>query len=109
DTRVGYAADPEGLMAHLKGIDAAFYPLMLQERISGPGIGYFACYDHGRLVASFAHRRLREKPPSGGVSVLRESVAVDQQALMYGSKLLERLAWHGVAMVEFKQDTRDGS
>jgi predicted ATP-grasp superfamily ATP-dependent carboligase len=64
--------------------------------------------NRGRLRAAFAHRRLREKPPSGGVSVLSESVALDPQLLAQSERILEALKWHGVAMVEFKRDSRDG-
>ena len=54
-------------------------PFMVQEYISGHGRGVFCLYDNGTPVAFFAHRRLREKPPSGGVSVLSQSVPVDQE------------------------------
>jgi len=108
-TRVSYAQDAEQLLRGLRELLAEQYPVLLQERIPGPGVGFFACYDRGRPVAFFAHKRLREKPPSGGVSVLRESIALDPDALACGTKLLEALRWHGVAMVEFKRDTRDGS
>jgi predicted ATP-grasp superfamily ATP-dependent carboligase len=64
--------------------------------------------NRGRLRAAFAHRRLREKPPSGGVSVLSESIALDPQVLEQAERILEALKWHGVAMVEFKRDARDG-
>jgi len=64
--------------------------------------------NRGRLRAAFAHRRIREKPPSGGVSVLSESVGLDPQLLEYAERMLEALKWHGVAMVEFKRDARDG-
>ncbi|MGH8249505.1 MAG: ATP-grasp domain-containing protein [Steroidobacteraceae bacterium] len=104
-----YASDAEELWGRLAALKPEFFPLLLQERIYGPGVGIFACYDNGQAVAFFAHRRLREKPASGGVSVLRESVAPDPQAVLHARKLLERLGWHGVAMVEFKQDSRDGS
>jgi predicted ATP-grasp superfamily ATP-dependent carboligase len=56
----------------------------------------------------FAHRRLREKPPWGGVSVLRESTRVDEIAAAYSRTLLNALSWHGVAMVEFKRETATG-
>ncbi|HHJ13742.1 MAG TPA: ATP-dependent carboxylate-amine ligase [Gammaproteobacteria bacterium] len=107
-TRVDYAECPEDLEEKLCKLPAAAYPIVLQERIVGPGIGQFYCYDQGRCVAAFAHRRLREKPPSGGVSVLRESVPLDPEADRCSRLLLERLNWHGVAMVEFKRDQRDG-
>jgi predicted ATP-grasp superfamily ATP-dependent carboligase len=56
----------------------------------------------------FSHRRLREKPPWGGVSVLREAIAVDPDAADYSRRLLRALGWHGVAMVEFKRERTTG-
>ena len=108
-TGVTYARDFNDLQKRLSALPTAAYPVLLQERIEGPGRGLFACLDHGRPVALFSHQRLREKPPSGGVSVLCESVPLDPVAVDYGTRLLSRLGWHGVAMVEFKQDQRDGS
>jgi len=81
---------------------------LVQEHIPGDGRGMFALMNRGRLRAAFAHRRLREKPPSGGVSVLSESVALDPRLLEHAERILEALKWHGVAMVEFKRDARDG-
>ncbi len=79
-------------------------PSMIQRRVRGEGLGIFALMDHGVSVAMFAHRRLREKPPSGGVSVLRESMAVPKSLADQALRLLEAVNWHGVAMVEFKMD-----
>jgi predicted ATP-grasp superfamily ATP-dependent carboligase len=81
---------------------------LVQEHIPGDGRGIFVLMSRGRLRAAFAHRRIREKPPSGGVSVLSESVALDPQLLDYAERLLEAMKWHGVAMLEFKRDARDG-
>ena len=78
------------------------YPFMLQQCVEGEGAGVFAIYDQGKPLAFFAHRRLREKPPSGGVSVLSQSVAVDPTLAAPAQKLLDNAGWHGVAMVEFK-------
>jgi predicted ATP-grasp superfamily ATP-dependent carboligase len=84
------------------------YASMIQERIVGPGVGVFVLCDHGALRAAFAHRRVREKPPSGGASVLCESIALDPALLDQAMRLLGPLRWHGVAMMEFKQDCRTG-
>ena len=86
------------------GSDLAFsaHPFMIQECIDGHGAGVFAIYDNGKPLALFAHRRLREKPPSGGVSVLSESIQVDPELSSHARTLLENANWHGVAMVEFK-------
>lgn len=84
------------------------YPLLLQERIYGEGVGLFLCMDHREAVAAFSHKRLREKPPSGGVSVLRESIPVHPVLRDYSERLLRALKWRGVAMVEFKKDDLAG-
>lgn len=106
---VSYAYDEAGLRGLLRELPPESYPVLLQERIVGAGVGVFMLCDHGRPVAFFAHRRLREKPPSGGVSVLCESVPADPIAVGHATRLLESLEWHGPAMVEFKRDSRDGS
>lgn len=108
-SRVSYASSEEQLNSMLEKLDPAVFPVLLQERVHGPGVGVFACYCDGRPVALFSHRRLREKPPSGGVSVLSESTPLDPQAVSYATRLLDDLGWHGVAMVEFKRDDRNGS
>lgn len=78
------------------------YSFMLQSFVEGSGAGIFCLYDHGQPVTYFAHRRVREKPPEGGVSVLSESVAIDPLMRDYATKLLDDVGWHGVAMVEFR-------
>ena len=77
-------------------------PSLVQQRIEGEGQGIFGLFDHGRPCALFAHRRIREKPPAGGVSVFRESIELPKPMTDYAVRLLERVKWHGVAMVEFK-------
>jgi predicted ATP-grasp superfamily ATP-dependent carboligase len=78
------------------------YPFMLQEFIPGHGAGIFALYDRGQPVTFFAHQRLREKPPQGGVSVLSRSAPLEPQLLAAAKSLLDAAQWHGVAMVEFR-------
>ena len=87
---------------------AAAFPLLLQERVVGPGVGIFLLIWDGVLRATFAHRRLREKPPSGGVSVYRESIAADPALVERSRQLLAHFGWQGVAMVEYKVDERTG-
>ena len=79
-------------------------PCLLQEFIEGHGAGVFALYSEGRPVAWFAHRRLREKPPQGGVSVLCESAAVSTSLREAAQRLLTEAKWNGAAMVEFRVD-----
>ena len=80
------------------------YPSLIQQRIEGEGQGVFGLFSHGKPCALFAHRRIREKPPAGGVSVFRESIELPKPMTDYAVRLLEQVKWHGVAMVEFKVD-----
>jgi predicted ATP-grasp superfamily ATP-dependent carboligase len=106
-TSVRYARSEAELVALYQTTEyLARYPSMVQERIVGPGTGLFVLCDHGRIRAEFAHRRLREKPPSGGVSVLAESIPVDPGLRDQAERLLSALGWHGVAMLEYKRDAR---
>ena len=107
--QVRHADTPTSLRRILDGLPLSAYPVLLQQRIVGPGIGVFLLVWEGELLASFAHERLREKPPSGGVSVYRKSIAADSILVERSRALLESLGWHGVAMVEYKVDQRTGT
>lgn len=100
---VQIAGNPE-VAQQLIASDPVFqqHPFMLQRCIPGTGQGVFALYDRGQALAFFSHRRLREKPPWGGVSVLSESIPVDPGLLTHARALLDAVNWHGIAMVEFK-------
>jgi predicted ATP-grasp superfamily ATP-dependent carboligase len=76
---------------------------LIQEFVPGWGEGLFLAAARGRPLARFAHRRIREKPPAGGVAVLCESIDPDEELARAGERLLERLGWHGVAMLEFRR------
>jgi len=105
---VHYVRTPSELGEAVRAVQQSIPCPLVQEHIPGEGTGIFALMNRGRLRAAFAHRRIREKPPSGGVSVLSEAVALDPQLLAHAERLLEALKWHGVAMLEFKRDARDG-
>lgn len=106
-TAVRFATD-ESQAAAILSDDPAFsaHPFMLQQTVPGRGAGVFALYDHGKAIAFFAHRRIREKPPCGGVSVVCESQAVNPQLQHYAKVLLDEVNWHGIAMVEFRVDKK---
>lgn len=96
------------LESRLEELPPEGYPVLLQEPIEGAGTGLFLLRHEGRTLAAFAHRRIREKPPGGGVSVYRESISVDPELLAASERLLDRFDWSGVAMVEFKRDLETG-
>lgn len=107
-TSVRYAANRQELTALLDAEPFCSHPFILQEKIEGAGVGIFLLMNNGEVAARFGHRRLREKPPSGGVSTLCESILPHPLAYESAVSLLQRLNWHGVAMVEMKEDQRDG-
>jgi predicted ATP-grasp superfamily ATP-dependent carboligase len=106
--RYGIAHDAASFQRLVTRLQRITQNPLIQELIPGTIIGFEAIYDnHGRMVASFSHRRLRQYPLSGGPSTFCESCyhpAVEE----YGRKLLDHLQWRGVAMVEFMLDHRDG-
>lgn len=76
---------------------------LLQEFVPGTGAGVFLLCRDGVPLVRFAHRRLREKPPTGGAAVLSESVRPDPALLAHAEALLGALRWSGPAMVEFRR------
>jgi predicted ATP-grasp superfamily ATP-dependent carboligase len=106
---VVHAASPDELSLRLGELGARAFPVLLQQRVVGPGVGVSLLVWDGRTVAHFAHRRLREHPPAGGVSVYAESIAPDARLVERSLALLNRFGWRGVAMVEFKVDATTGT
>lgn len=103
-TTVLYAHDPHELRRLYHEVWYLAWPSMIQQRISGEGQGVFGLFDRGKSLVLFSHRRLRERPPSGGVSVLRESIQLPQPMTDYAVRVAQSADWDGIAMVEFKVD-----
>ena len=103
-----FARDAEELDAILGGVLPEGYPVLIQERFYGDGVGYFTIFRDGRPLVDFYHRRLRERPYVGGESTLREAAPPDERLRDYATRLLRHADWFGPAMAEFKIDDRDG-
>jgi len=106
-SRVRYANNIGELEELLRQNRSSSEPLLIQEFIPGYGCGFFATYQGGVCKRIFMHRRVREYPARGGVSSCAESF-YDAKLEEYGRRMLDALKWHGVAMVEFRHDSRDG-
>jgi len=106
---VAYASDAHALRARVAALPESAFPLLVQQRVIGEGSGVFLLRWNQQVLATFAHRRLRESPPSGGASVYSESVAADPQLVAAATRLLERFEFQGVAMLELKRDTATGT
>ncbi|WP_153020013.1 carboxylate--amine ligase [Methanoculleus horonobensis] len=104
-----YVFDKDALIRQAEAIlsQTGAMPLV-QEYIPGTGYGVELLLCRGEPRAIFMHRRLREYPITGGASTLREGIYSD--ALREPAvTLMQNLNWHGLAMVEFKVDSRDGT
>lgn len=102
-TSVQIVWSPDSLSAAVRSLSwLGDIPCLVQRFVTGYGAGAFALYAASTPIAWFAHRRLREKPPSGGVSVLSESVPLDPALRSTATTLLSAVGWNGVAMVEFR-------
>ena len=102
-TNVDIVRNPDDLT---RAVDALQWlgdiPCLVQQFVVGHGAGVFALYGPAGPVAWFTHRRIREKPAAGGVSVLSESAAVDPAMQSAAERILTAASWIGVAMVEFR-------
>jgi predicted ATP-grasp superfamily ATP-dependent carboligase len=105
--KVRYADDMDALRVLLESLELQRGPLLIQEYLGGSAVCVSAVYDHGRPVVRFPYARDREWPLTGGISVVRRSLPPVPQLDRYVDLLLDRMKWHGVAMVEFKHDPRD--
>jgi predicted ATP-grasp superfamily ATP-dependent carboligase len=106
---VRHATNRSRLLRALEAMPDEAFPVMLQERIQGPGVGVFLLLWNSEVIASFAHRRLRETQLTGGASVDRESIDIDPDLLEKSVALLRAFNWRGVAMVEYKVDRNTGT
>lgn len=81
-------------------------PVIVQEFVTGVGVGVEVLAHEGRVVTSFQHRRLHETTGFG--STYRVSEAVDPALGASVARMIEALGYTGVAMFEFRVDDRQG-
>lgn len=108
--KVEYAASPHALLAVLSRYDPlGLYPLV-QEWCPGEGLGQMLNMHEGRATLTFQHRRLREWPPTGGVSSFCEAIdpALHAAQMEKSEALLRAIGWQGPAMVEYRHDPATG-
>lgn len=81
---------------------------IVQEFVESAGEYVFgALYDHGDPVATFQHEQLRGDSYTGGGGVYRRSISNPDLAAV-GRQLLDHLNWHGLACIEYVEDSATG-
>jgi len=108
--KVEYAAGPDALLAVLRKYDRLGEWPMVQEYIGGYGLGQMIHMHRGVVTLKFQHRRLREWPPTGGISACCTSVplAGHSAQMALSEELLRSIGWEGPAMVEYRHDPATG-
>lgn len=96
------------IISNYKELISMDYLPMIQEYIPGEEFGAEFVFANQEPKGIFVHKRIRSYPITGGASTLRESVKQEELKDL-GIKILKALQWTGVAMVEFKIDSRDGT
>jgi protein-tyrosine-phosphatase/predicted ATP-grasp superfamily ATP-dependent carboligase len=106
DFKVRYYRN-EAELAAAFAADAAFgRRYLVQSYCEGYGVGVAMLMHNGEAVATFQHRRIRELPFSGGVSIVAESEQPATKLKAQALALLRELEWRGIAMVEFRYDPK---
>jgi predicted ATP-grasp superfamily ATP-dependent carboligase len=77
--------------------------VLIQEFVSGTGIGFSCFVVGGKVFLPFQWERIREVDPRGSASSARKSVPLDQSLVALSVRLITEIGFEGVAMVEYKK------
>ncbi len=77
--------------------------LLMQERVSGVGRGFFCIAKEGKIINYYMHQRIREIPITGGSSTAAKSVFCEKM-FDTSKQIIEYLNWSGPLMIEYKYD-----
>jgi predicted ATP-grasp superfamily ATP-dependent carboligase len=80
---------------------------LVQDMVYGEEYGVEMLAREGKAYARVTHHRMRSLSPTGGASVLKETLAsghLKSTLEAYAEMLVQKLTWSGPIMVEFKVD-----
>jgi predicted ATP-grasp superfamily ATP-dependent carboligase len=100
---VTYAYGKEDLECKVMDRLRAAGDVLIQEFVSGKGIGFSCFAAPDGVYAPFAWERIREVDPRGSASSCRKSIALDDHFADLSGRLIRAIGFQGVAMVEYKQ------
>jgi len=101
---VSYAFSRDELQRKVNDRLAAAGDVLVQEFAAGTGVGFSCFVAGGEVRIPFQWKRIREVDPRGSASSCRESSAMDERIKDESSRLIQRIGFEGIAMVEYKVD-----
>ncbi len=102
---VRYLRSPDALAQAITEQGQSGNNCIIQQHVSGEGIGFSGYFADGKIQSGYAHRRIAEWPTTGGSSVVREQYPYNDLDTIrsYVSRIVEATRWSGFAMFEFKR------
>jgi predicted ATP-grasp superfamily ATP-dependent carboligase len=104
---VAYAYSPQDLQKRVADRLEKAGDVLVQEFVSGQGIGFSCFVAGGKSFLPFQWLRVREVDPRGSASSARKSISLDDALVSQSQQLINRMGFEGIAMVEYKR-TSDG-
>ena len=104
---VTYVYSPEDLQKRVADHLEKAGDVLVQEFVSGQGIGFSSFVAGGKTFLPFQWLRVREVDPRGSASSARKSIPLDEALVSQSQELITRMGFEGIAMVEYKR-TSDG-
>ena len=100
---VAYAYSFEELRAKVADRLEKAGDVLVQEFVSGEGIGFSCFVAGGNTHLPFQWLRVREVDPRGSASSARKSIPLDDVIVSRSEQLITRMGFEGIAMVEYKR------
>ena len=80
---------------------------IVQEYIPGELHDVAAFCINGKMKLGLTQKRLVTKPMSGGAGIVNVTTK-NEQLLQHARKIIDKIKWNGVMLIDFKIDSRDG-
>jgi len=100
---VAYAYSPDELKTRVDDRLEKAGDVLIQEFVSGQGIGFSCFVAGGETYIPFQWLRVREVDPRGSASSARKSIPLDDVLVSQSQQLITRMGFQGIAMVEYKR------
>jgi len=104
---VSYAYSADELRSKVAERSRIAGDVLVQEFVSGVGVGVSCFVVGGELFAPFQWLRVREVDPRGSASSARKSVPLDNELVTQSHQLINAMGFEGIAMVEYKRTADD--